>query len=954
VPGYEILEELGRGGMGVVYKARHLALNRLVAMKMILHAVNAHPVAQARFQAEAEAVARLQHPNIVQIYEVGEANGCPFLALELVEGGNLNSKLRGTTQPPVEVARLLEVLARAVHHAHQMGIVHRDLKPANILLAADGTPKITDFGLAKRLETDQSQTASEAILGTPAYMAPEQAAGNARIVGPAADLYALGAILYDLLTGRPPLRGSTVMDTLHLVLTSEPLPPRRLQPGIPLDLQTICLKCLSKVPSGRYASAQHLAEDLRRFLDGRPILARPTPGWERAWKWTRRRPAEALLVAVCSLGLVGMVAGLAQYAQKQRELRLEAEHGEELAREAEQAAKEARREAEARRTEALRQQELLRQSNERTEKARRRAQDNLLEAQAAVNHLIDVAQRRLPNEPHMERLRKDLLETALRFCKRLQNQDRDNPAVLLQAAQTWRLVGDIQEAFGQAALAVEAYQASMGIYEELRRATPGEARYSSELAGTYLNLAVVQLRLDEDGAAECSLAQARKLLLALPRKDAHRRDLALCWNNVGILAQQRRDSRAALQAYQEALTVFEGLADKEKEEAPVQLEWARTLKNLGVLYQTDNQADQAERSYRQALDRLDALVRRSSEVVAVRQERGQVAANYAVLLTQRGKHDLAEKVCKEAIDLYEELTIQFGGLADCRHLLALSRMTRGEVRRYLKNLDGGLADLEVARGHLVRLRREDPRRTAYAVDLARTQNWLARLQSDARRPAAALKEGEEALKAAEAALALAPRNAEAHQELLGALDQLITWYDAEARSQDRSSGQRRQVQALARLVALRHKGLTACRSAPKRPPPPEEDRLREELASTRMVLAGAALGLGDHELALGTLRELAATPLDVPAEWQQYPRAALLAAKDLRMIQEDKRLTASGRQRLAQSGTELVLSLLRQASKRKEGVPASLFNHSAFAPLHDSPEFRQLRERARRRPAKPE
>jgi tetratricopeptide (TPR) repeat protein len=637
-----------------------------------------------------------------------------------------------------------------------------------------------------------------------------------------------------------------------------------------------------------------------------------------------------------------MVAGLARYADQQHKLRLEAEHGEEMAREAEWAAREAEREAEARRSEAVRQRELLRQSNERTEKARRRAQDNLFQAQAAVNHLINVARLRLPNEPHMEQLRKDLLETALGFCKRFHNQDRDNPAVLLQAAQTWRLVGDIQEAFGQAAQAVESYKASESLYEELIRSAPGEALYRFELAGTYLNLAVVQLRLDQDDEAECSLSRARKLLLALtredPRQDAYRRDLALCWNNQGILAQQRRNARAARQAYQEALTLFEGLADREKEEAPVQLEWARTLKNLGVLYQKGKQVTRAEQSYRQALDRLDALVRRSPEVVAVRQERGQVTANCAVLLIQQEKYDLAEKLCDEAIVLYKILARQFAGLADCRHVLALNLTTGGEVRRLRGNLDGGLDYLESARGLLEQLRGEDPRRSGYAVDLARTRNGLARLHRAARRPAEALKEGEEALKAAEAALTLAPGNADACRELLDALEPLLTWHDAEARRQGRRGAGRRQVQALERLVALRHRGLTAC---------PKEDRLREELASTRLALADAALRLRDHELAWKALRDLAAKAADVPPDWEGYPRAALLAAKTLRLTRQVKGLGPEERQRLAQSGTELVLTLLRRASERKDGAPASLFDDGAFVPLRDLPEFRRLRDRAR-------
>ena len=288
VPGYEILGVLGQGGMGIVYKARQLALDRVVALKMILRGALADRESLERFRIEAHAVARLRHPNIVQIFEVGEHAGQPFFSLEYLDGGSLQQKLEGSPQAPRDAARMVELLARAVHHAHEQHIIHRDLKPANVLLDADGTPKLTDFGLAKRIEDqDQNQTGAGAVLGTPTYMAPEQAAGKTREVGPPADIYSLGAILYDLLTGRPPLRGTTLLDTLQMVRTAEPVPPRRLQPKVPADLQNICLKCLEKEPRRRYASAEALADDLHRFLDGRPTAARPVSAPERAWKWAQ-------------------------------------------------------------------------------------------------------------------------------------------------------------------------------------------------------------------------------------------------------------------------------------------------------------------------------------------------------------------------------------------------------------------------------------------------------------------------------------------------------------------------------------------------------------------------------------------------------------------------------------------------------------------------------------------
>jgi eukaryotic-like serine/threonine-protein kinase len=305
VPGYEIMRELGRGGMGVVYQARHLKLGRVVALKMILTGGHAGKDELARFLVEGEAIARLQHPNIVQIYEVGECGGLPFFSLEFCPGGSLDAKLAGTPMPPREAAQLVETLARAMQAAHDKGVVHRDLKPANVLLADGGAPKITDFGLAKKLDNASGRTNTGAIMGTPSYMAPEQAEGK-KDVGPAADTYALGAILYECLTGRPPFKAATALDTIMQVAADEPVPPRQLQPTTPRDLETICLKCLQKEPGKRYASAAALADDLRAFQAGEPIRARPVAALERATKWVQRNPAvTALATAVVAALLLG-------------------------------------------------------------------------------------------------------------------------------------------------------------------------------------------------------------------------------------------------------------------------------------------------------------------------------------------------------------------------------------------------------------------------------------------------------------------------------------------------------------------------------------------------------------------------------------------------------------------------------------------------------------------------
>jgi serine/threonine-protein kinase len=317
VPGYEVEAVLGRGGMGVVYKARHLRLNRIVALKMLLAGPYAGPRERARFQREAEAVAGLRHANIVQVYNVADHEGRPYFTMEFVDGGSLAHKLAGMPQPARHAAALVATLAEAVQVAHQGGIVHRDLKPANVLLTADGTPKISDFGLARRLEGEAASTKSGVPLGTPSYMAPEQAAGRVRDIGPAADVYALGAVLYELLTGRPPFRGETAAETVLQVMHQEPVPPARLNSKVPRDLETICLKCLHKEPEWRYVSARGLADDLGRFLEGQPIQARPLGWGARGWWWVRRRPTVAALLGTTVVFTIALISGALWLAVQQ-------------------------------------------------------------------------------------------------------------------------------------------------------------------------------------------------------------------------------------------------------------------------------------------------------------------------------------------------------------------------------------------------------------------------------------------------------------------------------------------------------------------------------------------------------------------------------------------------------------------------------------------------------------
>ncbi len=325
IRGYEVQGVLGRGGMGVVYKAWHFRLNRPVALKMLLAGAYARPAELERFLREAEAVAGLRHANIVQVHDVGDVDGRPYFTMEFVEGGNLAQKLAGTPQPAGQAAALVATIAEAIQVAHESGVIHRDLTPANILLTAGGAPKISDFGLARRLQDGGGLTQSGTAMGTPSYMAPEQAQGRRAAIGPATDVYALGAVLYELLTGRPPFRAETAAETVSQLINQDPAAPSQLNAKVPRDLETVCLKCLNKEPERRYATAAELAGDLRRFGEGRPILARRLGRSARLLRWSRRKPAEAALLAVVGLALCGAFWLVRQRAERRAEMAIQEE-----------------------------------------------------------------------------------------------------------------------------------------------------------------------------------------------------------------------------------------------------------------------------------------------------------------------------------------------------------------------------------------------------------------------------------------------------------------------------------------------------------------------------------------------------------------------------------------------------------------------------------------------------
>jgi serine/threonine protein kinase len=591
IPGYEIVKELGSGGMGIVYLARqvgHFQLNRLVALKMILAGVQATPEDLARFEREAKAVARLHHPNIVQLYTAGEHNGRHFFAVEYVEGGNLAQKLAGTPQPQRYAAHLVEVLAQAIHYAHQQkpGIIHRDLKPANILLTTDGTPKITDFGLAKRLDSAEGQTRTGAIVGTPSYMAPEQAQARHEAIGPATDIYALGAILYEMVTGRPPFLAETPLETILQVRTKDPVPPRRLQPNVWRDLETICLKCLEKDPRKRYPTAAALADDLRRFQEARPTLARPIPLWERLWRWCRRNPRVASLLGLL---LLTIVTGVASVGWQWGRTRAERDRAQRSQQQALAAAKVlVSQVAEGIKPIAGTQSSTVAHILDNVAKV----YDDLLQENDSAEVIAGKAEMLnafadISLEMNRSGQASDRSAQALALFERLVKEEPNQLAYQAGMALSQDLQGRVLVEEGHLDSALRAFRESLAIRQRLTAREPDQPQWQADLASSHVWIGNV---LEQQGDRAGQLAAYEEAFAIRSRLAAQQPDNVQWQENLGKSQEKLADRffwtdlDKAAEAYTKALAIYQALADKDRTNADWQRYVVRASTSLGQTY----------------------------------------------------------------------------------------------------------------------------------------------------------------------------------------------------------------------------------------------------------------------------------------------------------------------------------------------------------------------------------
>jgi tetratricopeptide (TPR) repeat protein/tRNA A-37 threonylcarbamoyl transferase component Bud32 len=629
---YELLEVIGRGGMSVVYKARQKGLNRWLAVKMIRAQDAQATVDLQRLLHEAETIAHLDHPHIVPVYEVGWDQGVPYFSMKLMEGGSLADILPRLAVQPRAAARLMVQVARAVHHAHQRGILHRDLKPSNILLDQDGQAHVTDFGLAKHLDTDSGLTQSGAIVGTPSYMAPEQARGRKGTVTTATDLYGLGAVLYTVLTGQAPFRGDTVLDTLEQVKEREPERPSGKNRRVHRDLETICLKCLRKEPRQRYSSAEALAEDLERWLTGVPILARRTRLGERLAKWAKRRPALAAMVGITSLTVLALLAGAVWHN--------------------------------ARLSAALQERE----------REGRRAEANFQRTLQAMDRLLTwVGDGHLAHLPRMEPVRRQVLEDALRFYQQfLQDQD-SAPSVRREVGRAHWRVGRIYSMLRRPAEAGAAYRRGEVLLEELAADFPTVPEYRAELAHILTDLGTLlkeagQLPEAEE-VYERALALQTKLIEDGAGTPEYRSTQALILRDLGVLRRESGRFPKADEAYRQALTLFEELARAFPTEPKYRGYLASTYNNRANLLHTLGQGVLAEQEYQSAVTIQEELVREFDAVPEYRQGLARSYNNLGALWCKTNPKRV-DQAYQQAVTIQRRLAADFPSVPEYENDLA--------------------------------------------------------------------------------------------------------------------------------------------------------------------------------------------------------------------------------------------------------------------------------------------
>ncbi|HKI18686.1 MAG TPA: protein kinase, partial [Isosphaeraceae bacterium] len=898
---YELEKMLGIGGMGIVYKARQRSLDRLVAVKMIKAARFASPDDLRRFQNEAESAARLDHPNIVPIFEVGQYEDEHYFSMKLVAGDSLDKKREQFAADPRRAAALMALIAGAIHHAHQRGILHRDLKPANILVDADGHPHVTDFGLAKRVEGDSELTNSGAILGTPAYMAPEQTSARKGAVTTATDVHGLGAIFYALLTGRAPFLGPTLVETLDHVRERAPAPPRTLNPRVPRDLEIICLKCLEKDPRRRYAGADAVGEDLNHWLAGEPIVARPVGKAARLWMWCRRNPVIAGALGLAASALVAVAVLSLLYARQQ--YRAAVRIGEE-------------------RAEALRQKAIAIEERDRAIAQRRLAR-------AVVHETYgEVAEKWLPNEPIMASIRQKFLERALRFLRLLLAENDPDPRERDDTARARFLFAVIHIRLGHPDRAVPELREATKLFERLVADFPSVRSHRLRQLHAQITLGQALAAMKKAGEAEqiyrATLIHCERSTSTAPLDPEFRQLLATCCFELANLlrASEQRLSEAE-QLYGRALDLQERLVQEFPDNPTYRREAAKSRVNLGLVYEALGRFDDAERAFGQA---FEALQRLSAEFAIEPDDRFDLAkasTNLGLALYHANRLAEAETAIRRAIDLADRLAADFPAIPGYREVLGKCYHTLGLIQADRKQPGEAEQSLRKSLAIREKLERDHPSVPDYRIQVSSCLIDLGVFLATAGRPAEA-----------EAPLRLAIAKSE---KLAADFPGMPGYQDDVGLAQHNLAELVNMLgkpsEALKLVDDAIHNHGDAVRRDTKNAEYPEHLRADYELKAEILVL------LGEYDKAV----EAATKAIEVPPEQSQsYYHIAALWARDLPRIAKDPKLSDTRRQERARSYADRAMKLLQQAVKKGFKDVKTLKDSSDFDALRGREDFKML------------
>jgi serine/threonine-protein kinase len=747
---FELIEAVGRGAFGTVYKARDTQLMRTVAVKVPRSGRLTTDEDEDRFVREARNVAQLQHSGIVPVYEVGRSDTFPYIVSEFVEGITLSDALSDPRLSFRESAQLVARVAEALQHAHSQGVVHRDLKPSNIMLTPDGTPRIMDFGLAKRDAGEITMTVDGQVLGTPAYMSPEQASGQAHHVDGRSDVYSLGVILFELLTGELPFRGNQRM-LLHHVIHNEPRAPRSLNDRIPRDLETICLKAMAKEPARRYQTAQAMADDVARYLAGQPITARPV-GWvERSWRWCRRNPVVASLSAATALALVTGTLVSTYFA-----IQADAQARDAIAQ---------RNRAETNLTEANHQRE--------------RAEAGFREARGAVDkYYTSVSESKLLNVPGLQPLRKELLESALEYFEKFIGEYGDDPKVQSEMARAYTHVGAITREIGVQEQALAAFEKAGKIVSKLARENPTDTGFQFNLAQACRNMGAVQFITGRTDDAEQSFQRAIEIGETLVCENATASDylneLALAYISLGFAQEKTGRNDEAEKSLQRAVEVGEKVVRDNPTSATYQSRLAEAYRALGLVQGDTSQIADAEKSHQRAIEIGEKLVAENPTVGEYASILATEYVNLGGMQFSRNRFAATEESFRRGIEIFSKLVRENPAVSEYQQFLARAYRHLGFVQEKTGRQRDAERSYQRSIEILSRLVGENPTVSDYRHFLAQMYHSLGVVQLDTGRTVDAEKSFQQAIEIEENLVHENPQVTEYQSNLASAYTSLGT------------------------------------------------------------------------------------------------------------------------------------------------------------------------------------